>query len=71
MINACIYCSLLSCRKLLQELRKKRAEYDEMMEKLQREVSPCLHVYVCTLEQVLDELPECFVLLCIIYRIST
>jgi Skp family chaperone for outer membrane proteins len=25
------------CRKLLQELRKKRTEYDEMMEKLQRE----------------------------------
>ena len=35
------YWSLLSCRKLLQELRKKRTEYDEMMEKLQREVSSC------------------------------
>ena len=39
------------CRKLFSELKKRKTEYDEMMEKLEREVFLNVHVHV--------QCPEC------------
>ena len=39
-VHQCLF--VLRCRKLLLELKRKRTEYDQDMEKLQREVCACL-----------------------------